>query len=282
MVRGEGQPIVFLSGGLADYREWGPVIDQLSKEHRTIAYSRRYSYPNANAFIPANHSAKVDAEDLAALIHELKLGPVHLTGLSYGALTALSLALEHPELVRTLILAEPPLVRWLPALPGGTAIYDEFMSKLWQPAGRAFRAGEREQALRVTLDYFMGPGALDQIPPEFRSVVLDNIREWEALTTSSDAFPLIRHEDVRRLIVPTLMLSGEHSYPLGKLIDAELERVLPNEQRVIVPKATHETCNEEPAFCVEAIRAFLAKQRRSEGRCGAVPGSVGGECGGRS
>ncbi len=78
---------------------------------------------------------------------------------------------------------------------------------------------------------------------------------------SSSSFPrTMRRDDVKRLTVRTLMLSGENSYPLGKLIDAELERVLPNEQRVIVPEATHETCNEQPAFCVQAIRAFLAKR----------------------
>jgi pimeloyl-ACP methyl ester carboxylesterase len=55
------------------------------------------------------------------------------------------------------------------------------------------------------------------------------------------------------------MLSGEKSYEIGKLIDAELERLLPNEERVVVPDATHETCNENPQFCAEVIRAFLAK-----------------------
>ena len=260
LIRGQGQPIVFVHGGLADYREWGPVAEQLSPQFRTIVYSRRYNYPNANSFIPPNHSAEIEAEDLAALIHALKLGPVHLAGLSYGAVTALTLAMKHPELVRTLILAEPPLMRWLQDLPGGTAIYEEFMGKVWEPAGRAFLAGDTALALHVILDYFMGSGAADQIPPELSSMLLGNIREWEALTTSSDPFPLLRREDVQRLRVPTLMLSGENSYPLGKLIDAELARVLPNEQRVIVPHATHETCNEQPAFCAEAIRTFLMKQ----------------------
>jgi len=77
---------------------------------------------------------------------------------------------------------------------------------------------------------------------------------------SSDAFPLVRREDVRRVTIPTLMLSGANSYAIGKLIDAELERALPNEERVIVPEATHETCNEQPAFCVAAIRTFLMKR----------------------
>ena len=44
-------------------------------------------------------------------------------------------------------------------------------------------------ALRVSLDFFVGPGGFDQIPSTSRTVMLDNVREWRALTTSRDAFP---------------------------------------------------------------------------------------------
>ena len=37
----------------------------------------------------------------------------HIVGYSYGGYTALHLAVNHPEMVRTLVLAEPPLVPWL-------------------------------------------------------------------------------------------------------------------------------------------------------------------------
>ena len=56
-----------------------------------IAYSRRYNYPNNNAEIP-DHSAIVEARDLAALLDALKLERVHIVGYSYGALTALFFA----------------------------------------------------------------------------------------------------------------------------------------------------------------------------------------------
>jgi pimeloyl-ACP methyl ester carboxylesterase len=44
-------------------------------------------------------------DDLAALIHKLKLRRVHLVGVPYGAFTALALALKRPELVRSLVLS---------------------------------------------------------------------------------------------------------------------------------------------------------------------------------
>jgi non-heme chloroperoxidase len=261
LVRGHGQPVIFVHGGLADYREWGPVAGQLSSQFRTIVYSRRYNYPNKNPVTSRDHSANIEADDLAALIRDLKLGPVHVAGASYGALTALTLALNYPELVRSLVLAEPPLIRWLPDLPGGATVYEQFMDELWIPAGRAFGAGDTNLALNITLEYFMGSGAPDNIPAEVRQMLLGNIREWEALTTSSDAFPLVARKDVQNLSMPVLMLSGAKSYLVGKLIDAELERLLPDKRRVIVAEATHDICQEQPAICVEAVRAFFASNR---------------------
>src|SRR5438034_443908 len=77
---------------------------------------------------------------------------------SYGAYTALILAMKHPELVRSLALAEPPLLRWLPKLAGGQRMYTDFMNKLWGPTGREFRRGNAEQAMRITVDWFGNNG----------------------------------------------------------------------------------------------------------------------------
>ena len=56
--RGAGEPIVFIHGSLVDFREWGPVADQLVGDYRTLTYSRRYNYPNDNAIAGGDHSAR--------------------------------------------------------------------------------------------------------------------------------------------------------------------------------------------------------------------------------
>jgi len=114
---------------------------------------------------------------------------------------------------------------------------------------------------RVTADYFVGAaGAYDQIPPDFRDMLRANGAEWEAIMTSSNAFPPFDRDSVHRLPMPILMLSGEKSYAVGKAIDGELERVLVKEKRVIIPNGTHDMCTEYPAACAAEIRQFLASQ----------------------
>lgn len=257
--RGRGEPIVFVHGSLADYREWGPVIEDLSTSLRTIAYSRRYNYPNRNPIQGGNHSALVEAGDLKELISRLGPDPVHVAGISYGALTALLLAVEHPELVRTLTIVEPPLIRWLPDLPGGKAEYDRVFSELIAPAAAAFRAGDRERALRVTMDFFAGHDAIDQFPEEMLDALRSNLREWEAIMTSTDGFPLVARVDVRRLKAPVLMIGGGRTYSFQRITDAELARLVPRVDRTIVENGTHEVCSEQPGACAAAIREHVSR-----------------------
>ena len=257
--QGQGSPLVLVHGGLADYREWAPQMERLAQSYRVIAYSRRYNYPNQNRELRPDHSALMEAEDLAAFMWALGLDRSHVVGYSYGAFATLCLALDHPELVRTLTLAEPPVHRWVLGLPGGDALFADLMTRLWEPAGQAFRRGDKEEALRVSLDFFIAPGALSQIPAELRQVLEDNLREWEALTTSRDAFPILAKERVAQLPMPILLLTGDQTLPIHRLVNDEIERVLPKAQRVRLPEATHDMWNEQPEACGTAVLQFLGR-----------------------
>jgi pimeloyl-ACP methyl ester carboxylesterase len=225
--RGRGVPVVFVHRGFADYREWDGPGTEFAKQYRVIAYSRRYNYPNKNK-PQLNHSAIVEAADLAALIKKLDLGKVHLVGYSYGAYTALFLAVKHPELVRTMSLAEPPVLAWLDDLPEpkkeeGKAALDEFLNKMWRPAGDAFRKGDEAAAIRTTIAFFEPKKKVDE--GVVKAMVPDpNIAEWKARTTSADVFPPLDRELVKKIKVPTLLLLGKETLPVHKLTNDELER----------------------------------------------------------
>ena len=256
--QGKGIPVIFVHGGLDDYRYWQSEMGPFSESYHVIAYSRRYNFPNHNSLMRTDHSAIVEADDLAALIKSLKLGRVHIAGASYGAYTALFLAVKHPEMVRTLILAEAPVLRLAQDRPEGKTLYKEFMDNLWRPAGEAFRRGDKEHALKLTVEYFAGKGAFEQAPESLRQGWRDNLLEWQALTTSRDAIPALRLRDLKRVKAPTLMLSGERTLEIHKFVDGQLRPVL-RAERVIIPNSTHDMWSENPELCTRATLAFLAR-----------------------
>jgi pimeloyl-ACP methyl ester carboxylesterase len=170
-------------------------------------------------------------------------------------------------LVRSVVLAEPPLLRWLPGLPDGQRLYDDFMNGMWNPTGREFRRGNSEQAMRMTVDWFGRNGYLidgkpakfDTLPAETRNFIMANSLEWQALTTSSDAFPMLDRAAVKAIKVPILLMSGQNTMLINKRIGAELVRLLPKAETVIIRDATHEMWAEQPDVCRARVTLFFAK-----------------------
>jgi pimeloyl-ACP methyl ester carboxylesterase len=259
--RGEGEPLILLHGGQGDYRSWEPQMSVLSPRYRVISYSRRYNYPNDNPLTAQNHSAYIEAADLAAFIRKLKLGPVHLVGTSMGAFTALVLAIRHPEMIRSMVLAEPPVHGWITDNPNGAAVYKEFMTTLHEPAGTAFKAGDDKGAMRILVDGFSGSPRFDTLPPQSLAVVMQNSRFFKALTLSSDPYPNLSKDTVKQLRMPILIVTGENTIRIHKLVNEELARLLLKAERAIIPNAGHGSPRENPTAFNDAVLKFLANLR---------------------
>lgn len=254
---GIGEPLILLHGGQADYRSWLPHLPALSPRFRAIAYSRRYNYPNDNPIAPGDHSAYVEAEDLAAFIKNLGLKRVHLVGTSIGAYAALIVAVKHPKMVASLVLAEPNLHAWVEDSPE----FKEFFNKAWVPAADAFRAGNDRDGMRYLVDIFGGTGSFDRMTPLAAETAMQNSRFFKAATLSKDHSPDIAREKVRQLGMPIMIISGENTFPMAKRIVEELERVLPNADRTILPKVGHASPRQNPAAFTDAVLKFLDKHK---------------------
>lgn len=111
MEQGTGDAVILVHGGLGDLRSWMFQMEPFAQHYRVISYSRRYHFPNRSAGQASEYLATQHRDDLAALIEALGIAPAHVVASSYGAYVSLLLARAHPELVRTLVLGEPPRYR---------------------------------------------------------------------------------------------------------------------------------------------------------------------------
>ncbi len=264
--RGTGVPVVFIHGSLSDGGFWNDQLGAFAASgYRAIAYSRRYNPPNTNKARPG-YSAAVDAEDLAAFIGELHLARVHVVGHSYGALTALFLAVKHPELVRTLVLAEPPAVSLLAHLSGdraetGKKTFADIQERMVKPMKAAFQKGDGEAGVRAFIAYLSDdPQAWDKMPDAARQDMLHHAHEWDVMMTTGELFPELDPDAVRKIASSTLLLSGANSFRFLALIDEELARLVPNSRRIVLPRATHHMWFEQPEVCRKAVLDFWREQ----------------------
>jgi len=264
--KGTGRPVFFVHGSLADFRSWGPQMDPFSAAFRAIAYSRRFHFPNPVTGAGNDYSAAGHAADLAAFIREVGPGPAHVVASSFGAYASLILAVREPGLVRSLVIGEPPLLPWLPDIPDGQAALDAFLRGAWEPARRAFQAGNREEGVRHFLNGVLGPGSYEKFPQSARAGLLANAAEimasrysvtFEAETTSEGFFSPLGRDEVRRIDTPVLLLNAERSPRMFHLITDELARCLPRAARREIPAASHSMHLDNPRFFNDSVLAFL-------------------------
>ena len=247
---------------VSDGGYWADQIGRFAKQYRAIAYSRRDNYPNANS-ARRGYSAVVDSDDLAAFIHALHLGKVVVIGHSYGALTGLFLAARHPEMVRALVLAEPPAVSLLADVHGdererGKEMLDEIRHRLVTPMQQAYQKGDREEGIRVFMAYvFNDPHAWDKMSQSSRDHTLQDAHEWDVMMTTGTLFPAITRQAVQRMSAPVLILMGANSYPFLGVIGRELARLLPRSETIVFPDAGHQMWLQDPEACHD-VEKFLA------------------------
>lgn len=261
---GAGASVVLVHGSISDYTYWEAPFEFLSQHYHVLAYSRRYNYPNANPSRPG-YSAVVDADDLAAFIEKLHLGPVYVIGHSYGGLTALFLLVRHPGIARAVVLAEPPAVSLLNHLEGsrdaeGKAMFQDIQQHMIQPMRNAFLNKDPEVGVRRFIDYVKeDTTAWNRMSASSKAETMRDAHEWDVMMTTGEFFPVIEPEAVSKINVPVLLLSGQNSYPFLNLVDEKLLRLIPNSERIVLQGATHQMLYDKPAICADEILTFLRR-----------------------
>jgi pimeloyl-ACP methyl ester carboxylesterase len=211
---GKGEPVVFVHGTLGDYRTWEAQINPFAQDYRVIAYSRRFAYPNEQDLNESNdYSVTAHSKDLTQFLKTLDIGPVHLVGHSYGAFTSLMTAIEHPELLRSLTLGEPPVMSLLQNIPDGDKIGNDFVAKVFIPTAEAFNNNNDKKAVEL----FIGGVLMDslyfsQAPQQQKDIMMDNIFELRAVVSEENIFPPLDCEEIKTLKMPVLLIKGNNAF----------------------------------------------------------------------
>jgi pimeloyl-ACP methyl ester carboxylesterase len=138
------------------------------------------------------------------------------------------MAARHPELVRALVLAEPPAISLLAHLPGdeaktGKAMFEDIERRMVTPMQQAFRRGDRDAGIGVFMDYvFNDPHAWEQMTKSAHDETLRDAHEWDVMMSTGTLFPNIEPETIRNITAPVLLLSGAKSYPFLGLLSRNL------------------------------------------------------------
>ncbi len=132
-VRGSG-PMLLIIGAPMASGFFTELAELLATEHTVLTYDPKGISRSTLTGLAADDTPVTRAQDVYRLIEAMGGWPVDVFGSSGGAVTGLALVQHHPELVRTLVAHEPPLVDLLVDAAQHRA-WGRELHRIWQREG---------------------------------------------------------------------------------------------------------------------------------------------------
>jgi pimeloyl-ACP methyl ester carboxylesterase len=252
---GKGETVVFVHGSAGDWRNWEGLRPVVAEKYHFVSLSLRYHYPNAWADDGRNYSMKQHVEDVAAFIRALNDGKVHLVGNSYGGRVVGYVALQYPELLRSVVMGEPSIIA--PTSAEGKAALAA-IQKDQAKTRAAAKAGDAKRAVMLLWAAVLDdPDAFQKFSPAQQQRSLDNANTL-ALSFADVSRPSITCEQLGALKVPALVMRGENTRASFRFGNEMLVSCLPKgTATAIVPNAPHNWFAANPYGAAKAILAFM-------------------------
>ena len=182
--------------------------------------------------------------------------PMDLIGHSFGATVAMRLAMEHPEMVRSVTMIEP--VYFAPAIADHP---DEMFAALGvnEEFNAAWDSGDRETAARC-FNRAWGDGTKwADFSPRARSYMTDRIHfvVGSAPFLEEDSAGLLKNDMFARATMPALLIKGGKSNAAAGYINDAIARRLPDATSTTIEGAGHMAPLTHPEQVAVIIQAFL-------------------------
>lgn len=227
----KGEPVLLIMGFGSGKELWQPQIDELSRDHRVIAFDNRGVGASELGDEPL--TMRVFARDVLRLLDELGEERVHLVGVSMGGMISQEFAIRYPARLRSLTL--------IATHPGGLHIFPKPMGLYY--FSKAFRgsASSRLESMRAMLypkEY------VDEVGAE---ALADRMRQMMGPATSMDTirahfFAILRHRTVSRLhkiSAPTLVIRPVKDILVNPAASLTLHRRIRGSKMLEIPGSGH-------------------------------------------
>lgn len=243
---GDGPPVMLLTGLGGAGRAWGAHRERFAAEFRTVTPDHRGTGDSTRA--ASGYTIDEHARDMAGLLRSLETGPAHLVGSSTGGAIAQVMALDHPDVVRSISLVSS----WA----GPDAFFDrEFATRKQVLAALGGTA-------------YLEASALFLFAPSFTSTHPDAVDEWigkvaeggvDAEIMAKRIDMILAHDERVRLPsvdVPTLVVVGDEDICTPPHLSRELATLIPG-ARFELLAGGHLIYNEDPDGFFETVAGFI-------------------------
>ncbi len=245
---GQGPPLIILHGLFGMLDNWKSVAKQLEGKFTVYLIDQRNHGKSPHL---AEHSYKLMAQDLFEFMKQQGIDSANIIGHSMGGKTAMQFALDHPQLVKQLIIVDMGVKRY-PA--GHDNIFDTLLSiNLIEIHSR----GDAEKILHDRIGEF----GVRQFLMKNLSRHADGTYAWkfnlEGLYKNYESGILAPVSGDHPFAGKTLFIrGGRSSYILNEDWD-EIQHLFPNSTLYTIQNAGHWVHADEPNELLRAVGSFL-------------------------
>lgn len=193
-----------------------------------------------------------------ASVAAMDAAPMDIIGHSFGAATALRIAAEHPERVRSLTLFEPVFFAIARADAPDTLVDHDTRA---EPFHAAIKAGDLEGAARAFNGMWSGGPKWDSLSDRSRAAMTRAIHVVPGTVDFlyEDSCGLLKPGVLDALKIPTVLMRGQHALPAISTTTAGLTRRLGNASEVVIADAGHMAPISHPQDVATAIAELFAR-----------------------
>ena len=244
--QGTGPSVLLIHGAGPDGEQWRAVIDDLSADHRVVAYNRR-GYPGSGE-PAADWGTHID--DAIEVIEGRDLSPATVVGHSAGTVVAAGVAVRRPELCGRLVMFDPILhAQKRPTLKLIVTFVSVQRQRKSDPEAAA------ETFFRWATAAKDGSGStFDRMSAEDQAEMRSRHRAVFADTDAGDGSEQIQTADIKALRNTTIGL-GELSDPWFSKNARALARRLPDARLEVIEGSAHAVMLDNPGRVAEIIRS---------------------------
>jgi len=234
--------VLLVHDGVVHSSVWDGVWPAFCRHGHTIRYDRRGYGKSTSATKWFS-----ETDDMAAVLRQAGVTRATIVGSSHGGEVSIDFTLEHPDLVRRLVLVG--------AVVGGFPYTEHFLNRNTAMSEPLRRGDVAAGARSVSNDrYLIAPGN-----DEARKKLLDLLLAApQDLTHSTPALPpksaLPRLGEIR---VPTLILVGDADIPDVHAHAGAIEAGIPRSKRIVITGTGHIMYLEKPDVFARTVLAFL-------------------------
>lgn len=254
---GSGTAVIFVHEFAGDLRSWEPQLRHFGRRYRAVAFNARGYPPSDVPETPRFYSQPRAADDIAAVLDHLQIETAHIVGLSMGGFATLHFGFRHAGRARSLCVAGC-----------GYGAEPDQREKFRNEADAAAAALQRDGMAAFARRYAYGPTRVqfENKDPrgfaEFAAMLAEHSAPGSANTQLGvqkerpSLYDLV--EDMRRLTVPTLILTGDEDWPClrpGVL----MKQAISSAALAVMPNCGHTINLEAPDEFNRLVGDFLAQ-----------------------